>query len=817
MFRNCLAAALRHLSRNRLYTAISVFGLAVGLWGALLTGLTIRSQYAQNHFIPGYERIYQVVAVIQLPGLPVQYSDTTLNSLAPLLQLNIPQLQGATRLTPESLLLRHGAIEAGEQIYWVDPNFFALLRLPIVAGDLAHALARPDGIVLPRSMARKYFGRDDPIGQTVMLADARQLMGRLSALGSPRPMVVTAVVEDMPQNGTEFQTGAFASGLASFSKLNRLDHDPTNLPGTHSASTSVTTFLRLAPGASIENVRRSLQTANLRSLKYLMGAAKFAKLGRQPFLTLEPIRLDRLNSHPGLHPDFRGRLIISIMLGGLILLIGCVNFINLMTARAARRSREVGIRKLAGAGRHLLMLQFLGESTLYVLTAMLMAVALTEWSLPYANAFLGSDASFDYWRNPALLGSLLAATALLGALAGVYPALIMSGFRPLSVLKGLSHSGGAGWVRQGLVTLQFAILVALVIGATVIYQQRIYATTDALRIKPDQVLGIYSPCRAAFVSELKALPGVQAVACSGFQILGAGDTSSVKARDGADVSMADVPTDLTVFDLYGLKPLAGAFGMEGDPDSGQYVINESAVRQLHFASAQAAIGQTLDLPFFGQPGDNGKVHGMHIVAVVPDFTMGTVERPIPPTAYVVAPAVYNLISVKLTGWELPQTLVAIDRAWTRTGGEGPINRFFMNEHIEQESLSMLREAQGFGIFTIVAALLACLGLFGLAASIAEGRTREIGIRKALGADTSDIIRLLLWQFSRPVLWANLLAWPVAAWAMQRWLQGFAYHVNLALWLFPAAGGLALAIALLTVCTHSVLVARAKPVAALRYE
>jgi putative ABC transport system permease protein len=728
----------------------------------------------------------------------------------------MPQLQGATRLTSETLLLRNAAVQAGEQVYWVDPNFLELLPLPVVAGDLAHALARPDGIVLPRSMARKYFGRDDPIGRTVMVADARQLMGQLSALGSPRPMVVTAVVEDMPQNGTAFQTGAFASGLASFSKLSRLDHDPTNLPGTHALSTTVTTFLRLAPGVSIASVRSSLQAVNTRSFVNLVGAARFDKMGGA-FISLEPIRLDRINSHPGLHPDFGSRLITSIILGGLILLIACVNFINLMTARATRRSREVGVRKLAGAGRHLLMLQFLGESTLYVLTAMLTAVALTEWSLPYVNAFLGSDARFDYWRNAALLGFLLAATALLGVLAGAYPALIMSGFRPLSVLKGLGQSGGAGWVRQGLVTLQFAILVALVIGATVIYQQRIYATTDALRIKPDQVLGIYSPCRAAFVSELKALPGVQAVACSGFQILGTADTSSVKARDGAEVSMADVPTDLAVFDLYGLKPLAGSFGAQGDPASGQYVINESAVRQLHFASAQAAIGQKLDLPFFGQPGDNGKVHGMHIVGVVPDFTMGTVQRPIPPTAYVVAPDVYSLISVKLTGRQMPRTLVGIDRVWTRTGGEGPINRFFMNEHIEQEYRSMLREAQGFGIFTVIAALLACLGLFGLAASIAEGRTREIGIRKALGADTSDVICLLLWQFSRPVLWANLIAWPVAAWAMQRWLQGFAYHVNLALWLFPAAGGLALAIALLTVCTHSVLVARAKPVAALRHE
>ena len=816
MFRNCLAAALRHLSRNRLYTAISVFGLSVGLWGELLTALTIRSQYTHDHFIPGYERIYQAIASIDMVGFSTRYSDTTLNTLAGLLRLQFPQIQGTTRLAPESLLLRNAAVEAKERVYWADPNFFALISLPIVAGDLTHALARPDGIVLSRSMARKYFDRDDPIGRTLMIADARQLMGQMSALGGSRPMVVTAVIEDLPQNGTQLEAGVFASGLASFSKLNRLDHDPMNQPGTKAFSTSVTTFLRLAPGASIETIRGGLDGVNRRAFENLLGAAGVAKMGKL-FMSLQLVRLDRMNSHPGLHPDLRGRLVTSFILGGLVLLIACVNFINLLTARSTRRSREVGIRKLAGAGRPLLMLQFLGESTLYVLTAMLMAIALTEWTLPYANAFLGSDATFEYWRNPGLLGSLLAATLLLGALAGAYPALIMSGFRPLPVLKGLGRSGGAGWVRQGLVTLQFAILVALVIGAAVIYQQRTYATTDALRVRSDQVLGIFSPCRAALVIELKSLPGVQSVTCSGMQVLGMANTSVVKAPDGTDVSMATVPTDLTIFELYGLKPIAGRFAKEGDPDSGQFVINESAVKALRFASAPAAIGQKLDLSYFGTPSEPGKTRGTHIIGVVADFTMDSVERRIPPTAYVLAPNDYNLINVKLTGRQLPETLVAIDQLWTRTGGEGPINRFFVNERIQQQYLSMLREAQGFGIFTIVAALLACLGLLGLAASVAEGRTREIGIRKALGADTSDVIRLLLWQFSRPVLWANLIAWPAAAWAMHRWLQGFAYHVDLDLWLFPAAGGLALAIALLTVSTHSALVARAKPVEALRYE
>ncbi len=267
----------------------------------------------------------------------------------------------------------------------------------------------------------------------------------------------------------------------------------------------------------------------------------------------------------------------------------------------------------------------------------------------------------------------------------------------------------------------------------------------------------------------------------------------------------------SLFDLYGIKPVAGR--NSGSSDGTYYLLNETAARRLGFATPSDAIGYVL-------PTHGGiALHQASVIGVVPDFSMDSVEHRIEAQGFLVSPndPVFNLISVKLTGQQIPETLSAIDRLWKATGSKGPISRVFLAEQIQTMYLAMLREAQLFGVFAAVAVLLACLGLLGLVASIAERRTHEIGIRKAMGADTGNIVRLMLRQFAKPVLWANLIAWPVTAYAMHHWLQGFAYHVDLAVWLFPAAAALALLIALLTVATHSILVARAQPVAALRYE
>lgn len=793
MFRNCLAAALRHLARNKLYTIISVLGLSVGLCTSLLAALVIHNQLSHDHFIPGYDRIYVVASAVTPPGHPTMHYDSTLAFVGPQLALRFGEIQAVTRLFSDHATLRHANVEADEPVYWADPNAFEVLPLPVVAGDLKAALSRPDTIVLSRSVARKYFGRDAPLGETLLVS--------VGDRAATHALSVAAVIEDLPPSGTHLTSGIFVSSLAPWTELHQQEAVPVSEARTQ-LGVGTHTYLKFAPHASAQRVLQAMPT---------LAQTVFAGPPKGWAAALNLVRMDRLDADPLLHPGFASQLLMLTIVGGGILLIAGINFVNLLTARSARRAKEVSLRKLAGAQRRVLVLQFLTESMVYVIVASLVAVALTELLLPYANAFLMAGATFRYWRDPALIGAIVPLTLLLGALAGAYPALVLSAFRPLRVLTGETRqSRGAGLTRQILVTGQFSILIGLIIAAAVVYQQRRFATQDALRVDTDQMLLIRSPCNTAFTSEVRALPGVHGLACSSSVLVDHGGVNVmfVKDRVGEQQLLYPIFVQPSLLDLYGIKPVAGRdVGSAGEI---YYLLNETAARQLGFARPADAIGYVL--PAYGY-------RAVPVGGVVPDFSLDSVERKIEAQGFVVTAQnpLLNLVSVKLTGHQIPETLEAIDRLWKATGSHDPINRIFLQEQIQTMYLAMLREAQLFGIFATVAVMLACLGLLGLATSIAERRTHEIGIRKALGAETGNIIQLLLRQFAKPVLWANLIAWPVTAYVMHRWLQGFAYHVDLDVRLFPAAAGLALLIALLTVGTHSILVARTKPVVALRYE
>jgi len=796
MFKNFVTAALRHLVRNRLYSAISVFGLAVGLWMALLAALVIESELSHEHFIAGYPYVYFAVHELTPQGRPTNYMTLSNTRVAALLKLRFPEVVAATRLADETLALRHGTVEANEKIYWADANVFDVLALPVYRGNLATALQRPDGIALPRSIARKYFGRDDALGETLLL-------------GGSQLMTVTAVLEDLPVNGTQLESGILASGRSARSKMTTIDANPINAPNSNVLSIDVLTYVRLIADASPERIQSALP-ALMREIWPLSGATATA--------SMELVRIDRVNAFAPLNPGFAARLIVAGAIGAVTLLIACVNFVNLLTARTARRAIEVGIRKVSGAGRGILIVQFLGESMVYVVIAAMIAVILTEISLPRVNAFVLSNATFHYWRDPAAIGWLAVSTAVVGVLASAYPAFVLSALRPVIALKGwLAQSRKTIAFRQGLVTLQFTLLISLMISAGIVYEQRLYATQDAMRLRTDHVIVASAPCNAAFVAQLRALPGVRSTACSATGLLGDVGGSLLRAQDGSFQLIGLGVVELGVFDVYGVTPVAGritegAGNATPDPNAPlRLVLNESAVRRLGFASPRAAVGRTLQMPSPRGPLDS------EIIGVVPDLSLTTVERPILPMVYFAVPQLFNVINVKLTGERIPETLAAIDALWRKTGGSGPLSRYFLEERIQNQYLSLLRQAQVFGISAAIAALLASLGLVGLSASLAQRRTREIGIRKALGAETYQIVLLLLWQFTRPILWGNLVAWTVAALVMRRWLEGFAYHVELDLRLFLAATALALVIALLTVTTQSLRLARAKPVAALHYE
>jgi len=818
MLHNMLAAALRHLARGRLYTVISVLGLAVGLCVALLVALVIRNQYSYDHDVPGYERTYAAV------------NDMRLASLAQPLQLLFPQVESVARVIEQPLRLQYDGRVAREVVSWVDADFALTLPQPSYAGDITAALRAPDGLVLSRSYARRFFGRDAPLGETLTL--------------DGHDMVVRAVIEDPRPNTTHAVRHILAAAAASFSPMLEAEKYGGMITQVDeergrkiSVPASQTMYVRLKPGAGLRVLQeRMRQVPAPRTAFTSFGPATWPDLRR----------IDRMNTDEKLHPGFQGRMTMLAILGAMVLLIATVNFANLQTARAPRRAREVAIRGLAGAPRHVLIAQFLGEAAIHALAAILLAMALAEWLLPHLNAYLDTGAVLDYGREPWLIALLAGATLLFSLIAGAWPAFVLSAFRPAVTLRGgaVLVAGGAP-VRQVLVTVQFALLTALVICAGVVNSQHGFALNQALRVDHDQVLLVRAPVRSALLlDEVRKLPGVRNATRSSGALLGAAGFAgsggamgfSYLDRNGRDVPVAGVAADFDLFDFYGVQPLAGTLpAADGSyraipRGSRELVINESTARRLGLGSAAEAVGKQLprrpfpaifDVPIPAPPPDR-------VVAVVPDFSMGPVSEAVKPMLYFQPTYESNerqadVLSVRLKGQQIPETIKAIDDLWRRLGNAdiggatGGPSRMFLDEHFQRSYLAMLRQFQAFGLCAFIALVLSGIGLFALTAATAERRTKEIGIRKALGAGTGDVLKLLLWQFARPVVWANLLAWPVAGYLMQRWLTGFAYHIDLPLWLFPATAVATVLIALATVSAHALTVARAKPIMALRYE
>lgn len=815
MFRNYLAAALRNIARSRWYAAISILGLAVGLAAALLVGLIIRSELTYDHFIPGYERTYLVATVATPTGHPALYDAESTSWLADDIKTRVAGLEGVARASLSEVTLRKGGFESRETVYWADPNVFDVLPLSAAAGDLRTALRSPDRVVLTRSKAREYFGRDDPLGASLLVTGIDHAQG--FTIKGRHLMTVAAVIDDLPAT-TELETGIFASGLSAYSPQSVLAADPHNRPGSGAVFLTGRTYMRLLPHTRLESLLAVIPE---------LGREVFPPKTFPPGMTasLEPVRIDRVNWHPNLNPGVRSRLLLLGLVGALTLLVATINFVNLAVARSPRRALEVGIRKVSGAGPGDLLVQFLGESLIYAGVAACAALVLTELLLPRVSALLDLGATLDFRHTPSLIAWLAITTLVFGALAGLYPAAVLREIRPARALHGFSAGMRGARVREALVMVQFAVLIGLLIAGGIVYEQRSYAAHGALRLNTDQMLMIRAPCDTAFENGLRQLPGVRGAYCSDAAFLSRSTFGNFRLPDGSTVAMDTEALEPGLFELYGLQPLAGHIPADGSDDTtargpAGYIINETAVRRLGFASPSAAVGQPLP---FADPHLEGP-----IVAVVPDFAIDTVHEQIRPGIFAIARAKrdpivgrthddYTLFSVKLRGRDIPETLAAIDALWQRTGHSAPLDRFFLDTYIQNLYVGVLRQAQSFAACAAVAVLLACLGLAGLSSALANQRTKEIGIRKAMGAQTLDILRLLLWQFAKPVLWASLLAWAAAAVLMSRWLQTFAYHVTLDPVLFVAAAAGALLLALATVAAHCYSIARANPIFALRYE
>jgi putative ABC transport system permease protein len=735
MFGNYLSAALGNLIRNKLHAAINLFGLALGLATAILIGLYVRDEVTFERFLPGYEQVYRFESVDTGPDNQRAIFASTPHALAAHLPEAFPEIDQAVRMMAGSYGMRHGDIEAVETAYSVDPNFFQVLGYKLIQGDPARALATPDSIALSRAMALKYFGTTDCLGMTLELD--RQDVVR-----------VGAVFEDLPSNTSLYGFKFLLSSLVPASALAKADKSPPLPAGQYNTDARI--YIRLKPGASIDAVNARLPDF----IDKLYPEDPPGPPPRSAFLA--PIA--SIHLHGRELGDYRAGSDLATVYaisatGILVLLVAGINFVNLVTARATRRALEVGVRKAAGATRRQLITQFMGESIAYAFAALLMGIALVELALPSFNSFLDRTIGFGYWHDPMLLLGLPALALAIGLLAGFYPALVLSSFRPAAVLKGAISAQGSGTLRQVLVVLQYAISIALLIATAVIYRQTTFATESSLHFDKDMIVAVSlggipgeivsghytvdQPTVERMRDRFAAISGVKAVADSWVipDANGASITGWHPANNpgGPPINAGRVVQGFGFFELYGIKPIAGrSFSRDHGEDAaaetagieGTAVINESAVRAFGFASPQAALGQEVGMDI-----DDNQIQQRRIVGVVPDFPLATIRTKIPPTVFMVEPEWSSFLSVKLSGEHVPQTLAAIDRVWKEMVPNRPIQRQFIDDRIEHLYRDVTRQGEVFAGFALVAVLIACLGLFGLAAFTAERRTKEIGIAR----------------------------------------------------------------------------------------
>jgi len=809
MFRNYLAAALRNMVKNRAYAAISIASLALGLASALVIALHVRSETSHDTWFAHHEDAYFVSAhVTQADGVTT-YNQSIPAQVGPWLNEDFPEVTAA-RLAIDGHGFRHGDVEALETIAWADLEFPAAVPLPTIAGDFAKAMAQPDGIAITRAMARKYFGRDAPLGETLEMDRGQSLQ-------------VLAVLADFPANSS-FAVEIFASARNSGSRLAALDRQSqANLLG------QVPLFLRMKSSASVTALQGALPEFVGRHWKMPSGmnlvldVKPIAEMHLQRFTY--PSSLLRPPGDPAMLSTFTAVAVV-------IVIVACINFITLMMARFSEHAVEVGVRKTCGARRYHVIAQFVGGTIAHGVAAAILAGGAVIAGLPALEGFLHRrfDIELDTSLWPALI--VLGLGALLGALSGLGPASLLSGIRPVIAMKAASSQQGR-WTMlpQAVVGFQFATLIAGGIAAATIQAQVRFATDAALGLQKDEVLVIAAECTGAFGAALPNLPGVAGLACSSGIPLVQAPSIRTTLADGTVTELSLSAVDTGFHTLYGLSPLAGRFFTpERTSDilprdvwaatEWSVIINASAVSKLGFARPEDAIGVTVRVNTLSRSPVRSAM--LQIIGVSPDFVSGSVRDPVAASFYYAAPSdvlgtPLRNIHVKLVPADIGTTLERIDALWLERGDPRPIRRTFFDATVEARYLDLTLQARVLGALTAISLCLSCLGVFGLASLSVRRRTREIGIRKAMGARSTELLRLLLWQFAQPVLLANLLAWPAAYLMMRQWLEGFAYHVEPSAMTFLGASLLALLVAILTVAGHAVLAARAQPVTALRYE
>jgi putative ABC transport system permease protein len=794
MLRHYLLVALRVLRRQPGYAALTVVGLAVGLAVAVLVGLFVRHELSYDRFHPGADRLYRVVQDVSWAGGMTW--DWTTPVLAPLLAAELPEVEATAHFARTgAVLAREGADPLYEEgLAYADPGFLDLFAFEMVEGDPARALAEPLAVVLTASAARRHFGEAPALGQTLRLEGRHDLL-------------VTGILADPPAN-THLGFSVLAS-LASFRVTQGEGWDASWWwPSLH-------TYVRLAEGAAPPTAE---------ALQAFVGRHREPHFAEAIVPRFQPVARIHLYDDPGAGAIRYVR--IFGLIGLLVLGLACVNTVNLATARAASRAREVGVRKAAGADRGQLAGQFLAEAFVVTAVALGLGMALAGTALPGFNALTGSAITFRL-GEPALWGGLVALLVGVSLLSGGYPALVLSRFRPERVLKGGVGGAGGGKLRRVLVVAQFAVTVALLVGAAAVYRQVDFLRTAPLGFETERVVTLpLRDGRDRFPTLKERLEGEAAVAgvtaANWSPRVGQGVVyASTLAGEDLDQDPQVLHVDPDFFRTLGIEAAEGrllSVDRPGDrlgESSGAFLLNETAARLY---GVDARLGAALRL-FAAEGGVVSYDRAGEVVGVVPDFHLASLRVPIQPTAIALAESPQYLLHayIRLGPGDARMGLAAVERAWGEVYPDLPFEAAFLDEAVGALYRQEARFSRAVGVLAGLAVLVACLGLFGLTAYAAERRRKEVGIRKVLGASAGSLVALLSREYVALVAVAFLLGAPLAHWAVGRWLETFPYRAEIGPGVFALAGALALLIALATVSGQALRAAHADPVRVLRSE
>jgi putative ABC transport system permease protein len=830
MWRNYWTVAVRALAKSRTYSIINIAGLAIGMAACIMILLYINYERSYDKWLPDVENTYQLQAWYPHPtdGEPIFLQMTSYVTKDRVLK-DFPQVQSAVyALNTRPVFMKDGQASMTDNYLLTDGDFLKVVNLPLLSGTSTPAAMTA---LISQSEAIKRYGTDQVVGRTMTTISK----------GVTRDFRITGVFKDIPKNSS-----------MKINAIQRLDfnsffaQEPQFL--TCWGCQSGWVYLKLKPGSDVKAMEAQMPAWEKRNIPDDPNGSVNYNPGTDEdwhFVNLRDVHLGKAQGGIMTPGNDERSIATFAVIALLILGMAVVNFTNLATARAGQRAREVALRKVLGATRKQLIVQFVAESILISAVAMLLAMTLVELLVKPFAAFLEADLALNYLGRDGILIPAIVLTLLVGVLSGLYPAFFLSRFQPAQVLKAnrsAAETPGSGRLRTALVIAQFAVSIGLIICTAVIYGQTVFARAVDPGYKRDHILQVEDLNRyqlldraQSIVEQMKRVPGVQAVGLTDIGVAtdNNNNTGVIVPGTNRQVTIGTYGVDEGFLDAMGLKLLAGRWFDRNRPmDDATFdfpirkeqeiayarrgvnvVMNQYAIRKLGFKSPQEAVGKVVKSQLFEQ---GTGVVDINIVGVVGDSRFRSVRTPIDPIMFSDQHKGPGYMIIRYRGD--PATVeAAVERQWKQIVSDVPFQAKFSGDIMRELYKAEDSRAQIFAAFSLLAVVIGCLGLFGLAAFTAERRTKEIGIRKVLGARTRDIIRLLVWQFSRPVIVANIIAWPVAWWMMRDWLNGFDQRIPLTPVPFVVAGAVALGIAIATVVGHAVKVARANPIHALRYE